>query len=107
MQQIKSINKDAYEWLMREPPNVWTRSMFSPIPKCEMLANNMSESFNQYIKEARDKPIITMLEMIRRQLMSRFENKRSWIGTCNGSICPKIQKTLEELKSDARSWEAT
>ncbi|KAI8551959.1 hypothetical protein RHMOL_Rhmol06G0227900 [Rhododendron molle] len=39
--------------------------------------------------------------------MSRFENKRSWIETCNGSICPKIQKTLEELKSDARSWEAT
>ncbi|KAH7840222.1 hypothetical protein Vadar_014300 [Vaccinium darrowii] len=68
-----------------------------------MLANNISESFNQYIKEARDKPIITMKEMIRRQLMSRFEAKRSWIETSNGIICPKIQSTLKELKKKARA----
>ncbi|KAI8566916.1 hypothetical protein RHMOL_Rhmol02G0079600 [Rhododendron molle] len=107
MQQIKAINKEAFEWLMKVPANLWSRSMFSTRPKSDMLANNISESFNQYIKGARDKPIITMMEMIRRQLMSRLEEKRSWITTCNGVICPKIQSNLEKLKEEARLWEAT
>ncbi|KAI8552256.1 hypothetical protein RHMOL_Rhmol06G0252600 [Rhododendron molle] len=96
---------DAYEWLMRESPSVWCRSMFSPRAKSDMLANNVSESFNHYIRQARDKPIITMLEMIRRQLMSRYEEKRSWILTCNGTLCPKIQKIIEEMKVEARNCE--
>lgn len=105
MNKIKGKNADAYEWLMRESPSVWCRSMFSPRAKSDMLANNVSESFNHYIREARDKPIITMLEMIRRQLMSRYEEKRSWILTCNGTLCPKIQKIIEEMKVEARNCE--
>ncbi|XP_058217446.1 uncharacterized protein LOC131328526 [Rhododendron vialii] len=107
MQQIKAINKEAFEWLMKVPANLWSRSMFSTRPKSDMLANNIFESFNQYIKYARDKPIIMMMEMIRRQLMSRLEEKRSWIATCNRVICPKIQSTLEKLKEETRLWEAT
>lgn len=79
MNKIKIINKEAHAWLMNVPPSTWTRSMFSLRPKCDMLANNISESFNHYIKDARDKPIITMMEMIRRQFMSRFEERRRWV----------------------------
>lgn len=33
MQKIRAINPDAHAWLMREPPAVWTRAMFSPKAK--------------------------------------------------------------------------
>jgi hypothetical protein len=41
-----------------------------------MLLNNLAETFIAWIKDARDKPIFTMMEMIRQQLMMRFQQKR-------------------------------
>ena len=38
--------------------------------------NNFNESFNSMILEARDKPIIAMLEWIRVRLMTKMYNKR-------------------------------
>ena len=38
----------------------------NPNVKCNIILNNILESFNAYIKESRDKPSITMMEMIRR-----------------------------------------
>ncbi|KAI8538457.1 hypothetical protein RHMOL_Rhmol09G0105400 [Rhododendron molle] len=48
-----------------------------------------------------------MMEMIRRQLMNRYEQKRNWITTCNGKLCPKIQNILEELKVEVRGTDVT
>ncbi|KAK1591707.1 hypothetical protein Q3G72_012074 [Acer saccharum] len=36
-----------------------------------MLCNNMCEAFNKAILQARDKPVITLMEMIRNYLMKR------------------------------------
>ncbi|KAL6544076.1 hypothetical protein OROGR_010573 [Orobanche gracilis] len=85
---------------------IWTTSRshwyaHNPQLKCNMLLNNISETFNSYIKDARDKPIITMLEMIRRQLMKRFHAKRDGMLSCKFSICPKIHEKLEASKKDA------
>lgn len=43
------------------------------------MVNNMSESFNAYLLEAQDKPIITMIEIIRRKLMRRYQLKRDGV----------------------------
>ncbi|KAL0010930.1 hypothetical protein SO802_006038 [Lithocarpus litseifolius] len=42
------------------------RYAFSTWPKCDMLLNNLCESFNAKIVDARDKSILTMCEMIGR-----------------------------------------
>ena len=103
--KIASINPDAHAWLMTESPTLWARCMFSPRSKCDILSNNMSESFNHYINEARDKPIITMMKMIRRQLMDRYQEKREWVSKFPGPLCPRIFKHLENEKKEARSCE--
>ena len=51
----------------------------NPNVKCYMQLNNISKGFNAYIKERRDKPIITMMEMIRIQLMRRMHLKKKGI----------------------------
>ncbi|XP_058212292.1 uncharacterized protein LOC131324362 [Rhododendron vialii] len=102
MNQLLQLNPEAHEWLLKEPPQHWARCFFSPMPKCNRLDNNLSESFNKSIMEARDKPILTMLEMIRRQLMSRFQERFHFIQKFSGLICPSIQKKLEKKKAKAR-----
>jgi len=59
----------------------------------EDMQNNNCEVFNSYILEARDLPILSMLERIKCQLMRRHYNKQQEIGEdIQGAFCPKIRK---------------
>ena len=107
MNALKSINSGAHDWLMKIPPNTWARSHFSCRPKGDLLSNNVCESFNQLIKESRDKPILTMMEMIRRQLMKRFQEKREALTTFTGDLCPKIMEKIEEARLGTTTCDVT
>ena len=54
------------------------------------------------ILEARDKPIIVMLERIR--LMTGMYSKRIVIEKFTSNICPNIVQKLEQLKFDSKSF---
>lgn len=92
MEKLKELDKDAWSWLVGKHAFFWSRSHFSSYPKCDILLNNLCETFNGYIIEARDKPILTMLERIRCLLMSRMQVKREKNEEVWGPIYPKIQK---------------
>lgn len=66
-----------------------------------MLLNNLCESFNSLIMEARDKPILTMLEKIRTILMRRIHVNRTNMLKNDRVLCPKIQQILEKTKGEA------
>ncbi|XP_012842534.1 PREDICTED: uncharacterized protein LOC105962758 [Erythranthe guttata] len=94
MQELRDIDEDAYQWLVKKPPQNWTRSHFSPHPKCDILLNNMCEYFNSFILEAREKPIISLLETIRNLLMTRMQSNKEKAAKWEGLLCPKIKKIL-------------
>ncbi|KAL0303085.1 UNVERIFIED_CONTAM: hypothetical protein Sradi_6176600 [Sesamum radiatum] len=97
MEEMKKLDQGAFDWFNDKPPQEWSKSHFNEIPKCDMLLNNCCESFNANIMDARDKPILTMLEWIREYLMKRLQENRDraskkWKGT----LCPKIKKLLQK-----------
>ncbi|KAL0343001.1 UNVERIFIED_CONTAM: hypothetical protein Sangu_1187500 [Sesamum angustifolium] len=94
MEQLKELHEDAYNWLVKKPANQWSRSHFSTLPKCDILLNNMCESFNAFILPARDKPIITLLETIRNLLMIRMQVNRDKARKWDFLLCPKIKSAL-------------
>ena len=99
MESLKEVDEGAYNWLVSHTyPKEWTRSHFRTSVKCDILLNNLCESFNSTILDARQKPILDMLETIRFYLMVRIEKKREWIKKYTGEICPKILKKLEKNK---------
>ncbi|XP_034229448.1 uncharacterized protein LOC117638427 [Prunus dulcis] len=104
MNKLKDMNGAAYDWLMSKDLDKWARHRFSTAPKCDMLLNNLCETFNSYILIAPDKTILTMLEMIRCNIMKRFQMKRETMSKHEGVICPKIQKMLEKIKYANSSW---
>jgi hypothetical protein len=63
--------------------------------------NNICECFNACILKARDKPILTMLEMIRKKLMRRYQAKKNGISKLTGKLCPTVVKKLESIGLDA------
>ncbi|KAF7811832.1 putative Mutator transposable element [Senna tora] len=104
MSVLKSLHVDAHNWLTKYPANTWSKHTFSPRTKCDILQNNIAETFNLFILDARDKPIITMFEMIRRLLMQRFVAKKEGMENYRGPICPRIQTKLERAKLESRNY---
>ncbi|KAK4392723.1 hypothetical protein Sango_2050100 [Sesamum angolense] len=97
MQDIADLNVRCLEWLQDKPASQWSKSHFSTYCKCDFLLNNLCESFN-CILEAREKPILTMLEWIREYVMTRMQQlrdkaERLWEGK---KLCPKIKQIVDK-----------
>ena len=70
-----------------------------------MLLNNLSESFNKFILDARDKPILTLMETIRTKLMQKITLKSKVAEKFVRPLYPKIQKKLEHnILDSSRCW---
>ncbi|XP_071937522.1 uncharacterized protein [Coffea arabica] len=99
MEILREYDGNAHRWLLDNTnPKHWSRSHFREAAKCDILLNNLCESFNSVILEAREKPILGMLENIRVYLMERLRTKREWMKKRTDDICPKIQNKLEKAK---------
>lgn len=61
---------------IRVNPTKWVKFFFSTISKCDIVDNNLAETFNSWILELRKKPLITMLDEIRMMVMNRIHMKR-------------------------------
>nr|XP_027086445.1 uncharacterized protein LOC113708174 [Coffea arabica] len=108
MEALKAVDEGAFQWLVdNTTPQQWSRAYFRTSPKCDILLNNLCESFNSSILEARERPILGMLETIRLYLMVRMENKREWMQKYTGKVCPKILKKLEKVKTASSACIAT
>nr|XP_023879058.1 uncharacterized protein LOC111991514 [Quercus suber] len=99
MQELKKLDREAREYVADIQPTQWTKSHFILRAISDCYVNNLSESFNSMILEARDKPIIAMLEWIRVRLMTRMYNKRTGIEKFTSDLCPNIVQKLEQLKA--------
>ncbi|ERN00521.1 hypothetical protein AMTR_s00102p00053770 [Amborella trichopoda] len=64
MAKIKSTTAEAYDRIMVQHSNYWANTYFK---RCRYnhLISNISESFNQWILQAREKPLIKLLECVR------------------------------------------
>ncbi len=94
MELLKGLDSNAWAWMKEVDPCYWSRAFFMEFPKCDILLNNMCECFNRFIIDARDKPILTMLEIVRCKIMVRIAKKREIQGRWTGRLCQKILKKL-------------
>ena len=73
IEDLKKFDKEAYEWVKKAPhPSHWCKTFFSEHTRCDMLVNNLCESFNGHILEVRQQSIITVFETIRVFLIERI-----------------------------------
>ncbi|XP_073133370.1 uncharacterized protein [Henckelia pumila] len=100
--KLNESQETACEWLKKIPPVHWARSHFSSQCLSDCVVNNFSESFNSYIIDARDKPIITMLECLRNKLMKRIQVKKAGMEKYIGQICPNILKKINKNQKFSR-----
>jgi len=104
MGELRNINPEAYNWLIGIPRSSRCKHALNIYPRCDVLVNNLSESFNSTILLVRDKPIISMMEWIRSYTMSRFATLREKINAYPGTVMPKPQKRLDREVGKSGNW---
>ena len=76
MKYVVSFDLISFTQTMATSNLIWKfcpyKYVHNPSAKYNMLLNNILNSLNAYIKENRDKLIITMMEIIRRQLTRKM-----------------------------------
>ncbi|XP_025692851.1 uncharacterized protein [Arachis hypogaea] len=90
MAKLKAVNQETYRYLIAIPPRY--------------TVNNIFESFNVAIVDAREKPIVIMLEEIRVKLMTWWAENRDLAQNYAGTILPRIRIKLERRSRSAREW---
>ena len=95
MAGMKLLSKKAHLYLENIGAEHWSRHAFSPQSKSKMLTNNICESFNNVLKQARDKPILTHMEWMRKYVMQRFCSKREGVKKMEGRFMPYIDKQVK------------
>ncbi|XP_074351925.1 uncharacterized protein LOC141691079 [Apium graveolens] len=89
--EIKGISLLAHYDLLKTEPRYWSRSCFDTITKCDMVDNNLSECFNSWIVEARE----------------RIYRKRDWMLGVETDLCPRIVRKLNYSIEGTRFCKST
>ncbi|KAG5601792.1 hypothetical protein H5410_033162 [Solanum commersonii] len=87
--------KEITEDLLYYDPRNWSRAFFQTHSKCDVVENNMCETFNSWILAARHISIITMLEDIRHKMMNIHINMIKFAETWISDIAPMARAILD------------
>lgn len=68
-----------------------------------IMDSNICESWNNVIREAREYPLICMLQYIRTTLMDWFATRRAQAEDCPTTLAPRVQERVEENYQSAMS----
>ena len=102
MEEMKAQCLQAWEWLSKIPVHTWARWAFDTNCKTDLVNNNLSECFNKYILDVRNKPIVTMLVGIYDKQMVRHDGKRAGGRKAGWDITPHYAERLEINKKYSR-----
>ena len=100
--EVRKESNDAYEDFMNIDPKFFYKAYIETWCKSEIIDNNICKTFNSYIRNVREKPVIEMLDYIRENLMEWMEKKVQLIKIVKDKICPRIRDKLESIRNNTR-----
>ncbi|XP_008813561.1 uncharacterized protein LOC103724167 [Phoenix dactylifera] len=102
--EIEEISQEAAFWIRRIPPRLWATAYFEGTRYGHLTAN-IAESLNSWILEASGLPIIQMMESIRRQLMTWFNERRETSMQWTTILVPLAERRVSDAIERARGYQ--
>ncbi|PWA36330.1 transposase, MuDR, MULE transposase domain protein [Artemisia annua] len=101
-------NKEVIAYLNKHHNKTWSRSKFGTISKCDYITNNISESFNSWVGDARLRPVLDLLDAIREMLMNLGDYQVSRSSDNRAEVKYKGRRwevLLDEKTCSCRAWQ--
>lgn len=100
IQVIQENCPAAIEYLNQYHPHIWSRALFNTIAKCDYMHNNIAETYNSWIMNVKDLPVVELMDTIRNLIMQRYDKRRRIGDRLQGRILPAV---IHELNASTRS----
>ncbi|XP_027157835.1 uncharacterized protein LOC113759457 [Coffea eugenioides] len=104
---INELNKEVWRYLEKIPKTSWCRYTFAIGIKCDHVTNNCTESFNAWVGELRGKPILTLVEGLRKKFMKKMHKRYQKGCTLTTSVTPKMVDKLPKIGQTPRQCQLT
>lgn len=91
--EIKKVNASCGEYLVGIGFQHWSRSMFEG-KRYNIMTSNVAETWNSVLREAREYPILSLIEYIREKLMSWFATRRQLRSGGDKSLTPHVDEVV-------------
>ncbi|XP_057493628.1 uncharacterized protein LOC130779098 [Actinidia eriantha] len=101
--EIEEVSSEAAKWLQQFSPSRWALLYFEG-KRYGHLSSNIEE-FNRWILEARELPIIQVIERIHRKLMAEFEERQAKSNSWLSVLTPSAEKRIGEAISRASTYQ--
>ena len=98
LDEMENLNHVAIAGFKGANPKVFCRAFLKTDTKADVIVNNLAETFNGYIINARTKHLIYILEDIRTTLIQRLMMKRQEMEKTTFVLCLRIQAKLDKEK---------
>ena len=102
MEQIKQVNREAYDWLVALDKHEWTLHAMDPTVKCAQVTSNFVESFNNWIGPLRSAPPMTLLDEYRAKIMQMLFKRRELAEKTESAIPPRVEGVVKKLVQVSR-----
>lgn len=102
--EIEDISQDAAYWIRRVPARLWATAYFEGT-RFGHLTANIVEQLNSWILEASGLPIIQMMECIRRQLMTWFNERRETSMQWTSILVPTAERRVADALERACTYQ--
>ncbi|KAI4299216.1 hypothetical protein L6164_032696 [Bauhinia variegata] len=103
MAEIEEVSPEAAKWLQQFHPSNWALVYFDGT-RYGHLSSNVEE-FNKWILEARELPIIQVIDWIHRELQTEFKERRSRSSSWLSVLAPSAEKRMMEAINRASSYQ--
>ena len=103
MHVVQNTNKPVYDYLMEADPRKWSRCYFLS-KRYSIMTTNIAESMNAVLRDAREYPLIGMLETIQTMLQSWFHDRHRDAVNMPGPMTPKVEKKLTKRDDFSRRF---
>ncbi|GMY38847.1 Protein FAR1-RELATED SEQUENCE like [Fagus crenata] len=101
--EIEEVSPEAAKWIQQFPPSRWALVYFEGT-RYGHLSSNIEE-FNRWILEARELPIIQVIERIQSKLMAEFEDRRLKSSSWFSVLAPSAEKHMIEAVDRASTYQ--
>jgi len=90
MEKIATSCPKAIAFLNKHHKLIWSRSKFSKQCKVDYVNNNISECFNNWIKDYKDLPVVDLMDKIREKIMEKIYTRQEIANKLQGRILPSV-----------------
>jgi len=99
MEKITTFCPKAIAFLNKHHKLIWSRSKFSKQCKVDYVNNNISECFNNWIKDYKDLPVVDLMDKIREKILEKIYTRQEIANKLQGRILPSV---IHELNMKSR-----